>query len=590
MAERNEPGPTRRTVVQSGIAGAAATLIANAPALAQGSPPASSGQIDDRVQTIKVRDGTTIAVRIYRPKADGRYPALFAASPYRFDNNKLPASPQFLWRETGPIEFYVSNGYAYVHMDVRGSGRSGGEFEFLGRNDQQDLYDVIEWVGRQPWCDGKVGGIGQSYYCMQQWFMAVMAPPSLKCIAAHDGLADPYRAVSYHGGIPCDFFGGYWWYQNQFINRFPAEGPAREQTADFSQMIAAHPTYDAFWRERCAWEVLDGIKIPLYSSGVWSKMQLHTRGNIDAFARAQGPRKLRMSGAPNAWAAAAEFASPAFHERVLLPFYDHYLKGLDTDYVKRPQVEWAVRGAPPTLMRSAATWPPPGVSYRAWRLSPANSGSVTSLNDGGLVSGEASGADKTTYSYPDPSWVNGTVGFGPAGPAGGFDPARRVLTFTSAPLDAELEIAGPIKLTLFASSTAKDTDFIVKLSEQLPQSPEDRGKGLNPAFEIVTRGWLRASHRQLDPERSTEMVPYHAHSSGEPLTPGEVYRFDISLEPMAYLFKRGNRIRLEICNGDSAVTEALWPHYYRPDKLGSDTIHHGGAYVSELTLPVVARA
>jgi hypothetical protein len=103
-------------------------------------------------------------------------------------------------------------------------------------------------------------------------------------------------------------------------------------------MIAAHPTYDDFWRERCAWEVLDRIKVPLYSSGVWAKMQLHTRGNIDGYLRAQGP-KLRMSGAPNAWASAAEFASVDFHKRVLLPFYDCYLKGKQTDYPARPSSE-----------------------------------------------------------------------------------------------------------------------------------------------------------------------------------------------------------------------------------------------------------
>jgi putative CocE/NonD family hydrolase len=112
--------------------------------------------IDEIVQ-VDVRDGTSIGVRIYRPDGAGPYPALLGAAPYRFDNNRLPASAQFLWRETGPIEWYVEQGYAYVHMDVRGSGRSGGEFEFLGHREQEDLYDVIEWIGRQPWCIGPTG-------------------------------------------------------------------------------------------------------------------------------------------------------------------------------------------------------------------------------------------------------------------------------------------------------------------------------------------------------------------------------------------------------------------------------------------------
>src|SRR5579875_455258 len=540
----------------------------------------------DEIVSITVRDGTPIAARVYRPDDSGPYPALLAASPYRFDNNRLPASAQFLWRETGPIAWYVEQGYAYVHMDVRGSGRSGGVFEFLGKNEQTDLYDVIEWIGRQAWCTGRVGGIGQSYYCMLQWFMGALAPPSLACLAAHDGLADVYRAGAYHGGIPCDFFPGYWWYQNRFINRFPAEGPAREQATDLGALCAAHPLFDEFWRERSAWEGLARIKVPVYSSGVWGKMQLHTRGNIDGYARAKGPKKLRMSGAPNAWAAAAEFASIDFHKRVMLPFYDHYLKGISTDYPARPNVEYALRGT--SIVRSAESWPPPGTRYVRWLLNGLSTGSVTSLNDGGLAPQPAGGPGATTYRYPDPGWVAGVVGFGPGGPSGGFDPVRRVLTFTSAPLTNDTEIAGPGKVVLYASSTERDTDFFIKLSDQFPQSVEDRAKGINPFAEVITRGWLRASHRALDPERATDAVPYHTHADPQPLAPGEIYKFEISLEPMAYLVRAGHRLRLEIVNGDSPVSEQLWVHYYRPDKIGADTIHHDPAHPSALILPVAA--
>ena len=537
--------------------------------------------------SIAVRDGTSIGARVYRPEGAGPYPALLAAAPYRFDNNILPASPQFLWRETGPIDFYADNGYAYVHMDVRGSGRSAGSFGFLDRKDQEDLYDVIEWIGRQPWCNGRVGGIGQSYFCMLQWFMGAMSPPSLACLGAHDGLSDIYRAGTHHGGIPCDFFPGYWWYQNRFINRYPASGSSRDQDTDLTAMIAAHPMYDDFWRERSAWEVLDRIKVPLYSSGVWAKMQLHSRGNIDGYLRARGPKKLRMSGVPNAWAAAVEFASVDFHKRVLLPFYDHYLKGASTDYLARPNVEYAVRGS--NAMRSSDTWPLANVRYVACYLTQLTSQSVTSLNDGGLSRAPgATGA--TSYSYPIPGWVAGVVGFGPSGPAGGFDPVRRVLTFTGEPLAQDLEIAGPIKLTLFLSSTAAETDVFAKLSDQYPQANEDRAKGLNPLAEVVTRGWLRASHREIDAAHSTDMVPRYTHRNPEPLTRGVIYKLEISLEPMAYLFRKGHRIRLELVNGDSPVTEALWPHYYRPDKIGTDTIHHGADYPSALILPVADSA
>jgi putative CocE/NonD family hydrolase len=542
-----------------------------------------SMQQTPEVFEFQARDGTRLAVAVYKPAGPGPFPALFAAAPYRFDNNILPASPQFLWRETGPIDFYVEQGYAYVHLDLRGCGRSGGAFGFLDKNEQTDLYDAIQWIAAQDWSSGNVGSIGQSYFCMVQWFLGALKPPALKCIGAHDGLADAYRAGCYHGGVPCDFFPGYWWFQNRFINKYPAQGPSRVQETDLTDLLAAHPLLDDFWRERSALASCEQIDIPLFSSGVWGKMQLHTRGNIDGFTRAKGPKKLRMSGVPNAWAAAAEFSSVDFHRNVMLPFYDHYLKGMETSWTSRPTVEYAVRGS--NLMRTAQQWPPENVRYEKYYLDPARSGSVHSLNDGALSKTPPT-SGSTSYTYPNPGWVAGVVGFGPKGPAGGFDPARRVLTFTSPVLESDLEIAGPLKLTLYASSSATDTDFFVKVSDQFPQAEGEFQQGLNPGFEVVTRGWLRASHRAIDEAETSEMVPVHPHDREEPLTPGEVTCFEISLEPQAYLFKAGHRLRLEIVNGDSPMSEALWPHYYRPDKIGTDTIHHGPDHPSILYLPV----
>jgi hypothetical protein len=114
-------------------------------------------QVTPREVKIRVHDGVEIAVALYMPEGGGPFPVVLGASPYRYDNNALPATPQFLWRETGPIGLYVERGYVYAQMDARGCGKSGGEFRFLDRNEQKDLYDVIEWLGHQPWSSGKVG-------------------------------------------------------------------------------------------------------------------------------------------------------------------------------------------------------------------------------------------------------------------------------------------------------------------------------------------------------------------------------------------------------------------------------------------------
>ena len=142
---------------------------------------------------------------------------------------------------------------------------------------------------------------------------------------------------------------------------------------------------------------------------------------------------------------------------MLLPFYDKFLKGKETDWDRRPPVEYFVRGA--NVFKSADTWPPPGVKYKSWFLAADKSGSVTSLNDGTLSTTAPDSGDSTSYNYPNPGWVSGVVGFGASGPPN-WDPVRRVLTFTTPPLEKDLEIAGPIKLVLYASSTAKDTDFV----------------------------------------------------------------------------------------------------------------------------------
>ncbi len=158
---------------------------------------------------------------------------------------------------------------------------------------------------------------------------------------------------------------------------------------------------------------------------------------------------------------------------------------------------------------------------------------------------------------------------------------RRILTFTSAPLDADMEMAGNGKLTLFVSTTGTDTDFIVRVSEQAPLSPAARKAGEQPAAIIVTKGWLRASHgASRDPVHGSEAWPVYTHAAQKLLTPGETYRIDIPLNQMGYLFKRGNRVRVEIANHDSPVTDKHFNHFYKPSKIGADTIRHDRSYPS----------
>jgi predicted acyl esterase len=542
--------------------------------------------IEEKDVMVPTRAGPRIAVRIYRPEGSARAPALYAASPYRYDNNELPQAPMFRWRETGPIQWYVDRqGYAYVHADVVGTGRSEGEYRFLDRREQEAHYDVIEWIARQPWSNGKVGGIGQSYYCVSQWFMGIQSPPHLACLGAYDGWIDPYSCTAFTGGIEKAWFSSWFNSSIRISNLFPANGAApRVLSHDIACDALQHPLYDDYWRERAAIESLEKITVPVYSIGVWAKQELHLRGNIIAYQRLRCPKKLFVSATATNLTALQDFNSVRFQEEVLLPFYDHYLKGRETSYLARPPVEFGVRNS--TIRRSAETWPPPGVQVRRFFLHAGPSGSVTSLNDGALKTAPAGPqGGRTSYTYPDLEWASGIAAVGPAGP----DAVRRILTFTSDPLPEDVELAGNSTLRLFVSTTGIDTDFIVRVSEQLPQSPADRQAGVQPRATTVAKGWLRASHRERDPRYSTDEWPVYTHASQQFLTPGEIYQIDVPLMPMAYLFKRGRRIRVEVANHDSPVTDQHFSHFYKPAKIGTDTIYHSDRYPSHLAMQVWPR-
>jgi putative CocE/NonD family hydrolase len=533
--------------------------------------------------TVTMRDGVRLSLCVYRPDAPGRFPTLFAASPYQYEMDEVPAYPLFLWRETGPVEWYVGQGYAYVHADVRGAGRSEGEFEFMGPNEQQDYLELIAWIVAREWSNGRVGGIGQSYYAMAQWLMATYNPPGLACIVPYDGLVDQYRDSNYHGGIYCSYR-SVWYTTLRADNRHRPAGQHGRPPMRFDLVgaIIEHDLDDEFWRVRSPYWRLDRIRCPVLSVGHWGKMGLHLRGNLVGYEAVKAPKKLVVTGARNTFEAHRLFDEVSFHEKELLPFYDLHLKGANNAFMESEPVRVFVRGA--DKWRAQQEWPPRDTTVVPYYLRRGPSGSLTSLNDGGLsVEKPAADETPTPYTYPDWQWVNGVA---VVAPDGRVDPVRRVLTFTSAPLDADLEIAGPIVLELFAASTAIDTQFIVKLTDQHPQDAAARQRSEQPGYTPVSKGWLKASHREKDPQRSAPMRPFYTHANPQPLTPGEIYKFEIEVLPVCYVFKQGHRIRLELANSDSPATDGVFSHPYHPSQMGTDTIHHDAVQASCLLLPV----
>jgi putative CocE/NonD family hydrolase len=526
---------------------------------------------------VTMSDGVELAIRLHRPKGQGPFPTLFAVSPYRFDNDDLPQTKMFLWRETGPIHFYVEQGYAFVRLDVRGTGRSGGHYGFFDQRERRDLYELIEWIAVQSWSNGKVGGIGESYYGTSQWCMAAERPPHLACIAPYDGHVDLYNGWAYTGGVPSEFM-SLWWNNNvRAINRRPANGaPERAIPYDVPYHVGLHPTFDEYWEEREFLTQLRNVDIPVFSIGVWAKMDLHLGGNILGWQTTRGPKWLMVTGAANAFEACADFETTAFHEKILLPFYDRFLRNMHNGFEDRAPVEVFSRGA--GKYESYQDWPPSQAREAAFFLQDGHSGVVQSLNDGCLSRApSATAAASTSYDYPQPDWTIGVATLSDAGP----DPLRAILTFTSEPLDARLAIAGPCELVVYLSSTAVDTDLIVRVSEMPPADSRKR-----PA--VITKGWLRVSHRMVDEARSRPRAPVLDHRVEHPLVPGQIVECRVPLMHAAYVLEPGARIRIEIANGDSPVTDPIFSHSYTPDKVGRDTIHHSPAHPSRLLLTVKA--
>lgn len=542
----------------------------------------------ERDVVIRARDGVELRADVYHPLGwEGHsWPALLAVSAYQKATAGLPVVPAYPFRETGPIEWYVRRGYVYVLADVRGTGTSGGEWALHSEAEQHDLYDMIEWIAEQPWSSRKVGMIGQSYYGLIQWLAAAQQPPHLTCIAPYDALVDHYRDSLLHGGIPCTF-GADW---DRVLRANHAWGPASGKPLRFAanpvDAVLEHPLDDEFWEERRAFDRLRSVTVPVLSVGNWGKNSLHVRGNVLGYEQVRGPKKLRMQAAASVPAltvnqALLDFESLELHEKVLAPWFDYWLRGIDNGVLDSPDVTVHVSGVEEE--RSFSAWPPAEATPTPFYLAAGTREPRYSLNDGALLPAPAEGGDgATAYAYPDPLWHLGTATVTSLGIP---NPISRILAFSTAPLAEDLEVVGWPRLAVWASSDQDDTDFIVKVDDVAPR-PENLAPELPTPFRTVSKGWLRASHRELDEERSTDHRPHHTHRREQPLTHGQAYLFDIELMPLAHVFRAGHQVRVTISNGDSPVSDAPFTHFYGL-KLGTDTIHHGPAHPSRLVLPVI---
>ncbi len=564
---------------------------------------------------IEMEDGVVLRADVFRPPDDGRSPVVLAYGPYAkglgFEQGYPDAWNQMVskhpevpvgssnryqaWEVVDP-ERWVPNGYVCVRVDARGWGRSPGTIEPWATRERQDLYDCIEWAGVQPWSTGKVGLLGISYYAINQWHVASMKPPHLAAMIPWEGFADFYRDMNYHGGIAGDMKDV--WYRRTIttvqhglgaraakseVNGELVAGPEtlsdeelEAHRSDFPGEIREHPLFDAWHRDRSG--DLEAIEVPFLSSGNWGGSSLHLRGNVEGFVRASSTRKWLEIHTREHW---TEFYTD-YGIDLQQRFFDRFLKGLDERWPDEPRVRLRIRTVDDGFVeRGEDAWPIPRTGWTRRYLDAEGGRLGDQPGEARSASFEAMTSDGVTFSTP--------------------------------PFEAETEITGPVSSKLFVSSSTTDADLFLVLRVFAPDGEEVVFQGAVDPHTPVGHGWLRVSHRKLDPALSTPYRPYHRHDEEQPIAPGEIVEVDVEIWPTSIIVPSGYRLALTIRGKDyewAGADDVPEYSHFKGSKMrgvgiythtdpafrssdvyaGTTTVHTGGDHPSSLLLPVIPPA
>jgi uncharacterized protein len=436
------------------------------------------------------------------------------------------------WEVADP-EKWVPHGYVCIRVDCRGAGRSPGYLEVWSPQEVQDYAASVDWAGVQPWSNGKVGLSGISYYGANQWQVAAKRPAHLAAICVWEGFNDFYREMFFHGGIYCTF--GQNWYDMQIKSvqhgkgtrghrsRFTGEWVSGPETLteeelganrlDLWNEVMRHPLVDDFYRNRTP--QLSDIDVPVLSAANWGGQGLHPRGNFEGFVNSGSRNKwLEVHGIEH-WTHYYTDYGIGIQKR----FFDYFLKGEDNGWNLEPKVRLQVRHPGERFEeRFEEDWPIPRTQWTRFHINPAN---------------HSLGAARTEETA-----------------SVSFDALGDGVTFVTPPLDEPSEITGPIAAKLHVSSTTKDADLFLVVRVFSADFSEITFIGALDPHTPVAQGWLRASHRKLDKEKTLPYRPYHSHDEIQPLTPGEVYELDIEVWPTSVVVPKGARIALSVRGRD----------------------------------------
>src|SRR5687767_14738157 len=530
---------------------------------------------------IPLRDGTILYADIFRPDGGAeKFPVIMNIGPYMKDKLWVPPpdleekpNPYMNW-ETGNPLWWCPRGYALFRVDTRGSGKSPGKSDPSSYGEAVDAYDCIEWIAKKRWSNGNVGCCGISYLAAFQWRVAGLQPPSLKAIMPWEGRADQYRDQAYHGGIFAMGFIARWANNNTAWHLLGKPRSYNPDTFDNNLLwnYMKNDLDSEYWRKNSAdWEK---IKVPVFSAGNWGGSSMHLRGNTEGYmsAKASKFRKLRIHSGSHYHPFHAEEA-----RMDQLRWFDHWLKGMDTGITEEPPVKLEIRtggSKKPYPVRFEDDWPIPRTQWTRYHLDIKRAGS----EDPKAVEGEL------TRTAPQKT---GTVKYQQAAPSRPGKMPRGV-SFETPPMAEDLEVTGPIVLNVWVSSTGEDTDIFATIRNIDPAGKDvcEVGQQDEP-LACVTKGWLRASHRKLDKERSVPYRPYHAHDERWWLEPGEAVECQVEIWPTSMVFRKGHKIRLDISPADGVGTQHF-THFHADYNQGAETtLYSGGDKSSYLLLPII---
>jgi len=542
---------------------------------------------------VPMRDGVELSTDIYLPNSDGPFPTMLMRTPY---SNNREAFVEKARRR-------VDEGYACVVQDCRGRWDSDGDYyPFVAEG--ADGYDTQEWVGRQEWCSGKIGMAGSSYEGTVQFTSAAHASPYLTCMAPRVICCDYYSGLVHPGGALLLNVVATWgmrthartgqdidfenWTEAFRILPVSELARATGRHSPFWRDWIEHTAYDDYWEQIDDTKRFDKMTAPAFNMGGWFDLYashtfdnfngLRLHGGSDAARRSKliiGPWHHRLSASRRTGDVDFGESSLFDLEAEELRWFDYWLKGIDNGIVDEPPIKLFIMGA--NEWRDEREWPLARTDWQTWNL--GSGGRANTLLGDGTLTTKAPGDEVPDEFDYDPNNPVQTIGGNnccspdivPWGPYDQRPVEMRgdVLCYTSAPLDRDTEITGPIQAILYAATDGHDTDWTAKLVDVSPT-----GYAMN-----LCDGIIRARFREsfLKP-RLTD--------------PGTVYEYTIEVGVTGNLFRKGHQIRLEISSSN-------FPRFDRNLNTGNDlgtdaemrtahqSIFHSREYPSHLRLPVI---